>query len=109
MRLVMTCAEVLFVLLVPPTSLVKAFIIYQVGPLQCCNLEAGIGILLEPNIITVGPHLLYPTSTLPKAITQLDLNRRTVLCSSPRNNHEISGWDALLKDLSDWSDCVNDG
>src|SRR5215831_12305960 len=29
--------------------------------------STDIGILLEPNIITVGPHLLYPTSKLPKA------------------------------------------
>jgi hypothetical protein len=34
MRLVMTCAEVPFVLLVLPTSLVKTLIIYQVGPLH---------------------------------------------------------------------------
>jgi hypothetical protein len=65
--------------------------------------STGIGILLEPNIITVGSHVLYPTSLrylrLLKTITQLDLNRRTVLCSSPRDYHEVSGRHVLLKDL----------
>ena len=42
-----------------------------------------------------------------KSITQLNLNRRTVLCSSPRNDHEISGWHTLLKDFSNWAQDSN--